>query len=108
MSLSPILIPQQRAAPLHDLNTRVGRAYERLAAFLEKVAPKLHIEAVAMLATFGERELANKRLDDIADIVCALQEELRAAKEEDGQCVPPADEGLVMNLAEWDQKLLNN
>jgi hypothetical protein len=139
MPLSPLAIPKHRTKipVMHDLNTRLGRAYERLCAFVEEESPRASEEAVreivavtmkrdairdaeimrqcyqnteiespAYLAKLAQAEAelvaANQRLEDVRDVTRALNRELREAKREAGECVPPTVFKSNKTLEEWD------
>jgi len=143
MPLSPLTIPAQRTKlPLVNvLHTRLGRAYERLCAFVEEECPRANEEAVRELLALTFRrnalrdgeimrqcyqnteiespaylqklaevdaELAavHKRFEDVKDIIRALNRELREAKREAGDCVPPFEFKSVKTLQEWDRELM--
>ena len=142
MPLSPLVIPKHRTKipVMHDLNTRLGRAYERLCAFVEEESPRASEEAVreiisatmhrdavrdaeimrqcyqntetespAYLAKLAQAQAelvaANQRLEDIRDVTRALNRELREAKREAGESVPPTVFKSNKTLEEWDLEL---
>ncbi len=125
--LPPLVIPQTQTVVLHDVTTRLGRAYERRAAFVASVG-KQSAETVQVLVDAANarssfiglpskrdqdllrecRECVKacyKRLQDLEDIRDALEYEVAEAKREEGRGENQYPKP-TKTLGEWDAELM--
>jgi len=124
MYLLPLTIPVQREGEepsVNDLSTRLGRAYERLSAFMEsenckqsRAAWDARVDIYKNTDYFRRydtpdlRKLeleAKKRQEDIEDIIRALHQELHEARLEATGSAPPLRFKCKKTLEQWDREL---
>lgn len=107
----PFYIPKGLPEPLHDLDTRLGRAYERYMAFEEKEYTSSSARLKGLYSTCGEGDkydrlikVCDNRLDAILEIKRALLYELSLAKKAEGQR-GPIFKKPKRTVEDWDEIL---